>query len=67
MNQTKYLVPLLLTFNNQEKSIYVPKSIGNFIPLMLPLAVWDNLWESRGGSMVNGVPREFPESTQCTP
>ena len=29
--------------------------------------VWDNLWESRGGSMVNGAPREFPESTQCTP
>ena len=28
---------------------------------------WDNLWESRGGSMVNGAPREFPESTQCTP
>ena len=39
MNQTKYLVPLLLTFNNQEKSIYVPKSIGHFSPLMLPLAV----------------------------
>ena len=28
---------------------------------------WDNLWVSRGGSMVNGAPREFPESTQCTP
>ena len=28
---------------------------------------WDNLWESRGGSMVNGSPREFPESNQCTP
>ena len=28
---------------------------------------WDNLWERRGGSMVNGVPREVPESTQCTP
>ena len=28
---------------------------------------WDNLWESRGGSMVNGAPREFPEITQCTP
>ena len=27
--------------------------------------VWDNLWESRGGSMVNGAPRKFPESTQC--
>ena len=39
MNQTKYLVPLLLTFNKQEKSIYVPKSIGHFSPLMLPLAV----------------------------
>ena len=29
--------------------------------------VWDNLCESRGGSSVNGAPREFPESTQCTP
>ena len=28
---------------------------------------WDNLWESRGGSMVNGAPMEFPECTQCTP
>ena len=28
---------------------------------------WDNLWENRGCSMVNGVPREFPESTLCTP
>ena len=28
---------------------------------------WDNLWESRGGSMVNGAPREFPKSTRCTP
>ena len=28
---------------------------------------WNNLWESRGGSMMNGAPREFPESTQCTP
>ena len=27
----------------------------------------DNLWESQGGSMVNGAPREFPKSTQCTP
>ena len=27
---------------------------------------WDNLWERRGGSMVNGAPREVPESTQCT-
>ena len=25
---------------------------------------WDNLWESRGGSMVNGTLREFPENTQ---
>ena len=33
----------------------------------LTLEAWDNLWESRGGSMVNGAPREFPESTQCTP
>ena len=40
MNQTKYLVPLLLTFANQEKSIYVPKSIAHFSPLMLPLAVY---------------------------
>ena len=39
MNQTKYLILLLLTSNNQEKSIYVPKSIGHFSPLMLPLAV----------------------------
>ena len=39
MNQTKYLVPLLLTSNNQEKSIYVPQSIGHFSPLMLPLEV----------------------------
>ena len=39
MNQTKYFVPLLLTFNNQEKSIYVPKIIGHFSPFMLPLAV----------------------------
>ena len=38
MNQTKYLAPLLLTFNNQEKSIYVPKSIGHFSPIMLQLA-----------------------------
>ena len=30
---------LLLTFNNQEKSLYVPKSMDNFSPLMLPLAV----------------------------
>ena len=29
MNQNKYLVPLLLTFNNQEKCIYVPKRIGH--------------------------------------
>ena len=36
---TKYLVPLLITYNNQEKYIYVPKSIGYFSPLMLPLAV----------------------------
>ena len=35
MNQTKYLVTLLLTFNNQQKSIYVPKRIGHFSPLML--------------------------------
>ena len=28
---------------------------------------WDNLWERRRGSMVNGAPREVPESTQCTP
>ena len=34
MNQTKYLVPFLLTFNNQEKSVYVPKSICHFSPLM---------------------------------
>ena len=40
INQTKYLVPLFLIFNNQEKSIYVPKSIGHFSPLMLPLAVY---------------------------
>ena len=33
MNQTKYLVPLLLTFNKQEKTIYVPKSIGHLAPL----------------------------------
>ena len=39
INQTKYLVLLLLTFNKQEKSIYVAKSIGHFSPLMLPLAV----------------------------
>ena len=26
---------------------------------------WDNLWERWGGSMVNGVPREVPEITQC--
>ena len=39
MNQTKYLVPLLLTLSNQEKSIYVPKSISHFSPLNLPLAV----------------------------
>ena len=39
MNKTKYLVPLLLTFNNQGKSIYVHKSIGHFSPLMLLLAV----------------------------
>ena len=32
MNQTKYLVPLLLTSNKQEKSIYVPKSIYPFSP-----------------------------------
>ena len=37
-NQTKYLVPLLLTFKKQEKSIYVPKSIGHFSHFMLPLA-----------------------------
>ena len=36
MNRPKYLVP---TFNNQEESIYIPKSIGHFSPLMLPLAV----------------------------
>ena len=36
MNQTKYFVPLLLTFNNKEKSIYVPKSIDHFSILMLP-------------------------------
>ena len=28
---------------------------------------WDNLLESRGGIMVNGAPREFSESSQCTP
>ena len=28
---------------------------------------WDNLWESQGGSMVNGAHREFPQSAQCTP
>ena len=39
INQTKYLVLDFLTFNNQEKSIYVPKSIGHFSPLMLPIAV----------------------------
>ena len=39
MNQTKYLAPLLLPLNNQEKSIYEPKSIGHFSPLMLSLAV----------------------------
>ena len=39
MNQTKYLVPLLWTSNNPKKSIYVPKSIGHFSPLMVPLAV----------------------------
>ena len=45
INQTKYLVPLLLTFNNQEKSIYVPKRIGHFSPLMLSLAVCQlNTW-----------------------
>ena len=38
-NETKYLVPLLLTSNNQKKSNYVPKSIGHFSPLMLPLDV----------------------------
>ena len=30
-------------------------------------AYWDNLLESRGGIMVNGAPREFSESSQCTP
>ena len=25
---------------------------------------WDNLWESRGGSMVNQYPRVIPKSTQ---
>ena len=32
MNQTKYFVPLLETFNIQEKSIYVPEIIGKFQP-----------------------------------
>ena len=31
------------------------------------LIKWDNMWESQGGSMMNWVPREFPERTQCTP
>ena len=35
------------------------------------LYIWavvrDNLWERRGGKMVNGVPWEVPESNQCTP
>ena len=28
---------------------------------------WDNLWKSRGGIVVNGAPREVPESTQWSP
>ena len=28
---------------------------------------WDNLWKSRGGIVMNGAPREVPESTQWTP
>ena len=38
-------------------------------PFFLPSALedWDNLLESRGGIMVNGAPREFSESSQCTP
>ena len=39
MNQTKYLVPLLLTSNNQEKSINIPKIISHLSLLMLPLEV----------------------------
>ena len=40
------------------------------IVLVLPLKItkkWDNLWKSRGGIVVNGAPREVPESTQWTP
>ena len=28
---------------------------------------WDNLWERRGGSMVNGVPREVPRVLNVLP
>ena len=28
---------------------------------------WDNVWERRGGSIVNGAPREVPENTLFTP
>ena len=31
------------------------------------LIQWDNLWERQGGSMLNGVSWEVPESTHCTP
>ena len=29
--------------------------------------LWDNLWKSRGGIVVNGSPREVPKSTQWSP
>ena len=46
------------------------KEIVKCLCLMLAytaLLDWDNLWERRGGSMVNGVPRRFPRVLYVLP
>ena len=59
------IILLKVLFQNIEK--YMSEKKIKKILYKYGLQQWDNLWESRGGSMVNGAPREFPESTQCTP
>ena len=64
-------------FNEKDKHPQICLSFGGIMleakmkqcPTSCPddwRRLWDNLWERRGGSMVNGAPREVPESTQCT-